>query len=127
MGYNSGKGYGVVSFNGSQIGAHRLICEWANGPSDGKNHAAHSCGISRCVNPKHLRWATAKENSNDNKLRGITNAGERHGVAKFSNAEVAEIRKEIKSGVKQRRICEKYGVSPMTISRIARGASYVVT
>lgn len=48
--------------------AHRLMCQLAHGkPPAPDLHAAHSCGNGHlaCINPKHLRWATRKENEQD--------------------------------------------------------------
>ncbi|WP_234795512.1 HNH endonuclease signature motif containing protein [Mycobacteroides saopaulense] len=56
------KGYGQFHRNGVDIGAHRISYEMANGPiSDGMviDHICHNPG---CVNPKHLREATVKQN-----------------------------------------------------------------
>lgn len=46
----------------------RMMCGMANGPSPSNKHqVAHSCGKGHegCLAPKHLRWATAKENHAD--------------------------------------------------------------
>lgn len=64
------KGYPVVTINGRQYGAHRLVCEWAWGPAPGGAQALHSCDNSRCVSPAHLRWGTHAENMADKVARG---------------------------------------------------------
>ena len=60
----------VRSPNRTSAAAHRIVCQAVNGDQpEGKNQVAHSCGRGRqgCVAPKHLRWATAKENAEDAK------------------------------------------------------------
>ncbi len=75
--------------------AHREMCGLANGPAPSEMHqAAHSCGNGHkgCVNPKHLRWATPKENAADTIVHGTRISGEMHKASKLSEAEVREIR-----------------------------------
>lgn len=126
-----GRGYGSVMNldTGRVMGAHRVACERANGkPPTPKHHAAHRCGNPGCINPKHLRWATARENAADKRLHGTDNNGERHGIASLTNRQAAEIRRRLRHAVRgdQRRIADEYGVSPMVVSQVARGASYRV-
>lgn len=64
----SANGYGSLHWHGREEGTHRLACMFAHGPApEGRNYAAHSCGNGHlgCVNPRHLRWATQKENMLD--------------------------------------------------------------
>lgn len=59
------QGYGQTYFCSEVMGAHRVMCIMAHGqPKSPGLHAAHSCGNGGggCVNPNHLRWATAQEN-----------------------------------------------------------------
>lgn len=74
-------GYGQASLGGKRMSASRAMCILVNGaPTDESLEAAHSCGKGNqgCVNPKHLRWATASENQRDRELHGTSNAGDRH-------------------------------------------------
>ncbi len=61
-------GYGMVTFRGKQIYAHRAMCMLVHGePPTPSHQAAHSCGrgADGCVNPHHLSWKTPSENQND--------------------------------------------------------------
>lgn len=67
-----GNGYGEFVFPGNKhVYAHRLVCTLAHGdaPAD-KPNTLHSCDVSLCVNPEHLRWGTKKENTADMLRRG---------------------------------------------------------
>jgi hypothetical protein len=44
---------------------HRLVCERYHGPCPPGKEVAHSCAVRNCINPKHLRWATHKDNMRD--------------------------------------------------------------
>lgn len=62
-------GYPTTSLDGVGMRVHRHVCEKSHGqPARPELHAAHNCGVKACINPKHLRWATAKENEADKKL-----------------------------------------------------------
>lgn len=57
-----------VRFNFREVNASRAMCILAHGtPPFSGAMAIHSCGNGHlsCVNPAHLRWGTAKDNSND--------------------------------------------------------------
>jgi hypothetical protein len=84
-------GYGYLDMNGKICGAHREMCILAHGePPFADADAAHSCGNGKqgCIHPKHLRWATAKQNVQDQIAHGTFPRGEKHTLAKLT-AEVA--------------------------------------
>lgn len=68
------KGYGVIGRGGRKdgtISAHKWMCLTAHGdqPAD-KRLVLHSCDTPPCVNPQHLAWGTAKQNSEQMVQRG---------------------------------------------------------
>lgn len=55
-------GYGKFSFEGSMVLAHRFAFEHFVGPIPESTEVDHRCRNRSCVNPRHLRLATAKQN-----------------------------------------------------------------
>lgn len=102
--------------------AHRYVCVRVHGdPPSPKHHAAHSCDTKKCINKRHLRWATAKENEFDKVAAGKSARGERNGHAKLTREDVAAIRMATES---QRKIAARYGVHQVTISKIKTGETW---
>lgn len=69
----SGKGYGQYREHGETKYVHRFLCEQVHGSQPSNIHeVAHNCGKGHlgCINPRHLRWATPKENSADQIIHG---------------------------------------------------------
>ncbi|CAN7498188.1 HNH endonuclease [Phyllobacterium sp. LjRoot231] len=109
--------YWQFSLNGKFYGAHRWMCQATNGePPTEKHHAAHSCGNGHlgCVNPKHLNWATPKENAADMIVHGTTLVGENANSSKLTEFQVAliwKMRGEISAG----KIANQFGVSKKAV------------
>jgi HNH endonuclease len=113
-------GYGSAKYKQKTWSAHRLVCALAHGnpPTNGVWHAAHSCGVKLCINPHHLRWATAKENSADKHGHGTKIFGEKINTAKLTESDVLQIRRLTDSRANQTQIATTFGVSNQLISRI---------
>ena len=112
--------YGLAQYDGKQTGAHRVSLIIHKGPPpEGRYHAAHDpekCNNALCVNPKHLRWATAKENSRDQVIAGTAPRGSARST--LIDREVLEI---FHSGDSSEALAGKYSVSSATICRIRNG------
>lgn len=118
-------GYGYVKKSGRKRTAQSVMLELAVGPKPTPEHeSAHSCGNRACVNPRHLRWATHRENEMDKVSHGTLPIGEHHGMAKLTKDKVIEIRKLLKEGVSQSAAGRLYGMSQPQISLIGSGKSW---
>lgn len=121
---NKKTGHGAVRWEGKTVLAHRVICTLAHGhpPVPGKTYeVAHSCGNGHlgCVNPRHLRWATHKENMEDMLAHGTAARGPQKKSTKLTVEDVLRIR-ELHGTMTHRSLAEKFGVSDMTVIRIAQ-------
>lgn len=117
------RGYGSIKINGRGKLAHRIVCERVHGPAPrGRQLAAHSCGNGHlgCVNPRHLRWATYQENSDDAVAHGAVATGERNGSAKIT-AEIARKIMAAKGTDTQKAIARRFGISKTNVGQIHRG------
>ena len=115
--------YGLANYGGKQTSAHRvsLILHKGPPPTDA-HHAAHdpvNCTSPLCVNPRHLRWATPMENSDDKVVKGTVSRGSAH--SKLTNDQVVEIANSTEFYTD---IARKYGVCSETVLRIRRGATW---
>ena len=111
---------------GSRARPCRVMCELAHGPAPfDKAVTAHSCGMGHegCINPKHLRWSTQKDNVADKRAHGTHQAREAHGMAKISESDVEEIR-GLRGKMYQWQIAEKFGICQTNVSAIQRGETW---
>lgn len=109
------KGYPYAKHKNRAHRPTRLMCRIANGPAPSKHHqAAHECGNRACMNPRHLIWATQKENEQHKREHGRI----RH---KIDDATVLEIVARHSSGEGVAALGRAYGVSHSLVSRIVRG------
>jgi hypothetical protein len=110
------RGYGLAVIDGKQRTASRWMCILAHGkPTKRQPHAAHNCGRPSCVNPRHLRWASPKENARDRRLHGTENIGENSGKTHLTEEDVRAIRA---APPKLKPLMEKYGISKGAVAKI---------
>lgn len=115
-------GYGKLWIDGKLQTASRAMCEMVNGPAPSENlQAAHTCGNGHlaCVHPKHLYWATPKQNASDKITHGTSNRGDRHGNAKLTRDAVTDIRSNTTDSKDQ--LAAKYGVTRATVNDVISG------
>jgi hypothetical protein len=116
------EGYRRVTFrDGTSAKACVLVLTAFAGPCP----PGHECCHGPDNNPANdsidnLRWGTHAENIADKKLHGTMACGERHGRAKLSDAEIAEIR-ALKGSATQITIAERFGVSRGYVGQLWSG------
>lgn len=125
--YNTNQhGQGLVRYGDTTMQASRMMCILAHGdPSSQTLEAAHSCGNGHeaCCNPRHLRWATKKENAADRVLHGTESRGENNGHSILTEEDVHEIRR-MRGLATFRELAKNFGVHPSCINDIMNGRTW---
>ena len=116
-------GYGIFNHNGCNRFASRLAWEFANDTKAPKGMVVrHKCDNPPCCRPSHLEIGTHKQNTQDAKARGRLAAGERHGMAKLTQANVETIRNAYAfGGITATDLAAVHGVTVGHISDVVRG------
>lgn len=119
-------GYGVFGKRRGEIASalvSRVICAEVHGmPPDRSYEAAHSCGNGHlgCINPRHLKWKTSKQNKDDQIRHGTRNYGERNGRSHLTAEKVKSIR-SMSATMRQRDVAKHFNIDPSTVSDIVHG------
>lgn len=123
--YLKSGGYGKAPLDEFSGWAHRQVCRRVHGePPFQDAEAAHSCGNRACLNPRHLRWASHKENAQDWYEQSTWGTGlgpvrgEKHPWAKLNSDQVREIKASAQTHVA---LAKQFGVSPKSIRKIRIG------
>lgn len=114
-GGKTGAGYGEFC---KQL-AHRFSYKLANGKIPYGKFVLHSCDNPACVNPKHLRVGTQRDNIRDASRKHRINHGEDRPQHKLTETQVLEIRSIYSAGnISQVELAKKYKVSERNIFNI---------
>jgi hypothetical protein len=119
-------GYGAFNYPKKHSLAHRVSYLFHTGEMP-KGVIRHTCDTPACVNPAHLIDGTQAENNADTRARGRTNPalGERNGLAKLTNAQVIELRKEYnEKGTSSAEIARRMKMSQGCAWRMLTGRTY---
>ncbi len=110
-------GYGVASWRGRYVRAHRLAWQQTNGSIPEGLLVLHRCDNPPCCNPDHLWLGTHADNQADKKAKGRAQKqnGESNGRAKLTKAQVLSILADPR---RQIAIAADYGVSRSSICLI---------
>jgi hypothetical protein len=100
-----------------QLRVARLICAAFNGPCPVGYEVRHLDGHRAHDAASNLTWGTSKESSADQKQHGTQPLGETHHNAKFTDAQITEIR-SLKGSLKQREVAARFGTTQGYISEL---------
>lgn len=100
--------------------AHRAAAALKYGPLPKDIKVCHRCDNPKCCNPEHLFLGSQADNLKDMASKGRSALGERNGMSKLSDADVAAIRTAVAGGQTQRDVATKFGVSEGHMSAIVR-------
>ncbi len=116
MATNARSGYGMTSFNGKSMSAHRASYECFKGEIPNKMIVLHFCDNKKCVNPDHLILGTHKENTIDMMKKGrmASFKGVNNSSAILNEDKVLEIRKMSAQGKKPKQIAAHFGIKYYT-------------
>lgn len=114
------RGYGSFNIGGKTVSAHRVAYEFFVGSIPDGLFVLHRCDCRPCVNPSHLWLGTGQDNMDDmvRKGRQAVQKGSRHGRAKITEEDAAEIRRRCISGELQRMIAMEFGIDRSQVSNI---------
>lgn len=120
------QGYGMLSVNGKNVGAHRVALFLATGVWPVLD-TLHSCDNPPCCNEAHLSEGTHAENMRQMIERGrrATQRGDAHPGSKLTPQAISEAQQLRDQGWKLADLGGRYGVSLSTIGRALQGLTWV--
>lgn len=138
----NGAGYGTIGLGTRCMGkdfVHRVSYRIFIGQIPDGMVVCHRCDVKRCVNPLHLFVGTYKDNSDDMAAKGRAPVGdswkterrtlrqvkgELHGMAKLTEPQVLEVRRQSSAGKSKAEISNAFGVCRATIRNIVNGNNW---
>lgn len=97
---------------------HRLAWTLLKGVIPDGLCVCHKCDNRKCGNPEHLFLGTYEDNQIDAAAKGRLARGERHGVARLTDAKVRDIRGRFNDGQSKNSLSKQFGVSRTAIQQV---------
>lgn len=108
-------GYPRHNVGGKSFQASHVALALDGRPRPDELIALHSCDHKPCVNPRHLRWGTDEQNSEDHRQRG------KRGAHWLPDEVVHEV---LSSDEKNKDIAIRLGLTPAAICNIRKGRAH---
>lgn len=102
---------------------HHLVAEAFIGPRPDGMQVCHNDGNPQNVHKSNLRYDTPTGNASDRHLHGTHAKGESNPMAKYSEEEVSQIKKDLLT-TPQYKVAEKWNIPKSTVRGIAQGKSW---
>jgi hypothetical protein len=104
-------GYGNLEYKGEVYYSHRIAYAFHNKISEFELEVMHSCDNKICCNPYHLLLGTQDQNILDAMIKNRHVKGNTHGMTKYSEEVVKQIRLDYQNGMSINDLMIKYGIS----------------
>lgn len=119
------QGYGVFWAKGQNVRANRFALTITEGPSTDPTHLSlHECDNPPCCNPKHLRWGTTQDNTDDSLERSGPRHGENSSNAFLTEAIVIRLYAHRMEGWKIREAAKMEGIPYTAAENVLTGRSW---
>ena len=119
--------YGRIREGGKgtpMLEAHRVAWVLAYGPIPDGLWVLHRCDVHRCVRPDHLFLGTNADNTADRHAKGRDARGERHGMARMSEADAKRVLGLRRQGATNRQIAVAVAMPLRRVAAVTRGESW---
>lgn len=118
--------YGRFTVRGGHIYAHRFSYQLVHGAISDDVIVRHRCDNEPCINPRHLVEGTPADNTRDKfeRGRGPDRKGEKHPLARLTEADIREIRRLRSMGITEMVVARHFNVSRGHVYRIISGKNW---
>jgi len=120
-------GYGNIRNEYKSLSAHRVAYELHYGTIPPELVVRHKCDVKLCCNPFHLEIGSHKDNSEDMVRRGRSAKGASSGTAKIASSDILEILRLYNSGLTQKQLALRFGISRSNIGLIVNRQTWTDT
>lgn len=104
---------------------HRLVLEAFVGPCPPGMEARHFPDATRSNNAlRNLSWGTKEENAADKQVHGTVLRGERHNMARMSEAQAAEVKRRLRQGERPVTIARDMALTYPQVWQVACGKTW---
>jgi hypothetical protein len=122
--FGNGKGYQMFGPEYNAMYAHRFSYTIHKGKIPYGLFVCHTCDNPGCVNPEHLWLGTNKDNTDDKVAKGRQLKGSQIPSARFTEAQIYEIRSATYYYGLNRDLAKKYNCRQEVISKLRSGQGW---
>lgn len=114
----------VMLGRGRSRRVHQLVAWAFIGPQPAGHYVCHDDGDRQNNRDSNLYYGTAKQNQLDRHRHGGRGFGSKHHNARLNDNQIADIRRRLDAGERQRDIAGVFGVTQSAISNIKTGTRW---